>query len=297
MIKGVIVPNITFFDVDGNVDLVNCKKHMEWLQDKGISILFLTGSYGSGPLMSNSEKLDLYKVAYSIPDIDCIANIGGIETHQSLELLKETEKVGIYKFASCVPYYYKYTHREVLDYFECICGETKGDVFIYNNINTTRYRVVPDMIGDLVNCGVKGIKDSSLDINLVNCVLYEEKFDFQYIAGSSAGCLGLYKMGVQAFVAGMANYVPELVVGLYEKMVNGNINKSREFYKYMMQINRKVKYIDSTVLCNAILRMRGFKEIFVRSPMRELDENSEFYQHIKKDLVDIYGKLDLLWTE
>ena len=101
----------------------------------------------------------------------------------------------------------------------------------------------------------------------------------------------------KAFVAGMANYVPELVVGLYEKMVNGNINKAREFYKYMMQINRKVKYIDSTVLCNAILRMRGFKEIFVRSPMRELDENSEFYQHIKKDLVDIYGKLDLLWTE
>lgn len=295
MFKGIIVPNITFFDSDGNIDLLSCEKHMKWLREKGISILFLTGSYGSGPLMNNAEKLELYKVAYSIPGLEFIANIGGIETRQSAELLNETEKIGINKFASCVPYYYKYTHREVLHYFECICGETKGDVFVYNNTNVTRFRVTSNMIGDLASCGVKGIKDSSLDIDLASCILYEESYDFQYIAGSSTGCLGLYKMGVQAFVAGMANYAPELVVGLYEEMINGDINKAKRFYEYMMLINRKVKIIDSTILCNAVLRMRGFKEIFVRSPMKELDENSEMYQYIQRTLVEIYEKLGLLW--
>lgn len=292
-IEGVIVPNVTIFDREGNVDLENTEKHMRWLNEKGINNFFLTGSYGSGPLMTNNEKLGVYKAALSIKNVNLIANIGAAETNQSKEMLISANELGISKFASVVPYYYKYSDDNVLGYFDALCKETSGDVYIYNNKNTVRYDVKPEMIDRLMNCGVKGIKDSTLSLDLVNYSLFEikNKGEFQYIAGSSTGCIGMYKMGIKAYVAGMANYAPEIVVKLFDSLKKSNADDSEMIYKEMMNINRKIKYLDSTVLCNAILRMRGFKDIFVRKPMMEVDENSKDYSFIERTMRNVYERL------
>ena len=62
-VKGVLVPNITFFKADGSLDPERNRWHMNWLLDNGVNGLFVTGSYGSGPLMSNEERIEQFKIA------------------------------------------------------------------------------------------------------------------------------------------------------------------------------------------------------------------------------------------
>ena len=56
MIQGSLVPNITMFDSNGNLDIEKTKWHMHWMFEKGVDGLFLTGSYGSGPMTSYSTQ-------------------------------------------------------------------------------------------------------------------------------------------------------------------------------------------------------------------------------------------------
>ena len=66
MIKGSLVPNITIFDSNGNLDPEKTKWHMRWMFEKGLDGLFLTGSYGSGPLMTNEERIEVFKAAKEV---------------------------------------------------------------------------------------------------------------------------------------------------------------------------------------------------------------------------------------
>ena len=63
MIKGSLVPNITFFDHKGRLDLEKTKWHMRWMFARGVDGLFLTGSYGSGPMISLEERTEIFKAA------------------------------------------------------------------------------------------------------------------------------------------------------------------------------------------------------------------------------------------
>ena len=47
-IKGALVPALTFFDKDGNIDENYQLKHMDWVLANGVNGLFVTGTYGSG---------------------------------------------------------------------------------------------------------------------------------------------------------------------------------------------------------------------------------------------------------
>ena len=66
-IKGNLVPNITLFDAQGNIDEAKTLWHMNWMFSKGVDGLFLTGSYGAGPLMTNEERISIFRLAASAP--------------------------------------------------------------------------------------------------------------------------------------------------------------------------------------------------------------------------------------
>ena len=63
MIQGSLVPNITIFDADGRLDVERTRWHMEWMFSHGVDGLFLTGSYGAGPLMTNNERIEVFEIA------------------------------------------------------------------------------------------------------------------------------------------------------------------------------------------------------------------------------------------
>lgn len=273
MLKGIIAPNLTFFHEDGSVDLGKCRWHMDWMLGKGVNGLFVTGTYGSGYLMSLEERLEVYRIAREVADRHkgafVIAHTGCPDTASSVYLAQSAEGLGLDAVSAIAPYNYKYTDDEILHFYETLARSCSLPVFAYNNPDITGKPITPAMLRKLKAEGIAGIKDSVIDLKLAGTVYNDNGLGgeaFQYIAGTTTGWLALNKIGVETVIAGMNNYAPEVVEALY-RLSRTDEKKAMEAYRISTELDRVVKVGNSLMSCHLALSARGFDSGYLRRPL------------------------------
>ncbi|MDD3163355.1 MAG: dihydrodipicolinate synthase family protein [Sphaerochaetaceae bacterium] len=300
MIKGSLVPNITFFKKNGELDFEKNRWHMDWMFSKGVDGLFLTGSYGAGPLMDNEERIEIFKTAKEVSSKYkgkiLLPHVGCIDTVHAVELAKAAESIGVDAIGAVPPFYYQYSDEVVIGYYKEIINAVKIPVFAYNNPGTSRYTFNLKTVRTLMDVGLAGIKDSPLQVGFLSRVAYEaqqKNNGFQVIIGTSTGWLPFYFMGVRACIAGMNNWAPEIMTELIRSTFAGEMDRARDVYLVMMELSQKLHFTDSTIASHMALKARGFDCGFPRKPMFLTDFKDPKYAEIKKDMSDAFDQLDL----
>lgn len=300
MIQASLVPNITLFTKDGQIDEKKTAWHMNWMFSHGVGGLFLTGSYGAGPLMSNEERIRIYELAketsrnYSGKVL--IPHVGCIDTKNTVELAKAAEKIGVEAVAAVPPFYYKHSDEVVIQFYKELIDAVDIPVFAYNNPQTSRYTFTMPVIRTLREYGLAGMKDSPLSIGFLSRAAYEAQQlgkDFQVILGTSTGWLPLYHMGVRAAIAGMNNWAPEVMTELFRATFAGETERARDAYLVMMDLSAKMHFTDSTIASHMALYARGFDAGFPRKPMLLPDADEKKYQEIIGWLEQGFAQLGL----
>lgn len=300
MITGSLVPNITIFDESGSIDRAKTRWHMEWMFSKGVDGLFLTGSYGAGPLMSNEERVSLFALAKEVADgfrgKTLLPHVGCIDTKNTVELAKAAEKIGVQAIGAVPPFYYKHSDEAVLEYYKAILAAVKVPVFAYNNPETSRYTFNLKTARALMDAGLAGMKDSPLSIGFLSQLFYgaeQAGRDFQIIIGTSTGWLPLYHMGVRACIAGMNNWAPEIMTELVRATFAGEWDRARKCYLVMMDLSGKMHFTDSTIASHMALYARGFDAGYPRKPMILPPASDPKYAEIRKWIKDAFETLGL----
>jgi dihydrodipicolinate synthase/N-acetylneuraminate lyase len=299
-IKGSLVPNITLFDADGRIDAAKTRWHMEWMFSKGVDGVFLTGSYGAGPLMSNEERVSIYKLAKQaaagFAGKILFPHVGCIDTDHAVALAKAAEAIGVDAIGAVPPFYYKHTDDAVVEYYRALIRAVKTPVFAYNNPETSRYTFNLKTVQRLQDIGLAGMKDSPLSLGFISQVAYgaqEAGKGFQFIAGTSTGWLPLYHMGVTAMIGGMNNWAPEIMTELVRATFAGEWDRARKAYLVMMQLSAKLHFTDSTIASHMALYARGFDGGFPRRPMLLPKFGDAKYAEIRTDLEKGFAELGL----
>ncbi len=299
-IQGSLVPNITLFDAAGEIDVAKTRWHMEWMFSKGVDGLFLTGSYGAGPLMSNAERISIYKLAKQSADAFSgkilLPHVGCIDTKSAVELAIAAEAAGADAVGAVPPFYYKHTDEVIVEYYKAIIDAVKIPVYAYNNPETSRYTFNLKTVQKLQEYGLAGMKDSPLSLGFITQVAYgaqEAGKDFQLIMGTSTGWLPLYHMGVRAMIAGMNNWAPEIMTELVRATFAGEWDRARKAYLVMMQLSAKLHFTDSTIASHMALYARGFDGGFPRKPMLLPRFDDPKYAEIRTVLEKGFAELDL----
>lgn len=298
MIKGSLVPNITLFDPLGDLDRERTAWHMNWMFDKGVDGLFLTGSYGAGPLMTNAERIEVFKIAKQVaqnfPGKVLIPHVGCIDTKSTLELAQAAEKIGVDGIAAVPPFYYKHSEDLVLRFYKDIVDCVSVPVYAYNNPETSRFNFTLNTVAKLQEMGLAGLKDSPVDVGFVSTVYYESKIKgrpFEVILGTSKGWLPYYYMGSRAMIAGMNNWAPEVITYLVKTTFEGAQVESEKAYVVMMDLSRKMHFMDSTLVSHMGLYARGFNGGYPRLPMAlppfDSSKYIEIREIIRKGLVQL----------
>ena len=300
MISGSLVPNITIFDSEGNIDLEKTKWHMGWMFDRGLDGLFLTGSYGSGPLMSVDERVEIFQAAKEVAADYAgkilIAHVGCIDTASTVALVKAAEAIGVDAVSAVPPFYYKYEESLVLRFYQDIMDDTNLPVFAYNNPATSRFSFSFDTVNNLQAMGLAGMKDSPLNVGFVSRVFYDAKVnrkDFQLILGTSKGWLPFYQMGIRAMIAGMNNWAPEIMTALTKATTDGDAEKSERFYLAMMDLSAKMHFTNSTIASLMGLYARGYDAGLPRKPMQLPPFDDPKFQEIKRWLREGFEALGM----
>ena len=273
-ITGSLVPNITIFDASGRIDVAKTRWHMRWMFEHGVDGLFLTGSYGAGPLMSLEERVSIFELAKEVaagfPGRCLIPHVGCIDAAQAVELARAAERIGVDAIGAVPPFYYKPTDEAIVEYYRAIIEAVKTPVFAYNNPETTRYTFNLKTVRRLQALGLAGLKDSPLSLGFVTQVVYaaqEAGSDFQFIPGTSTGWLPLCYMGVRAVIAGTNNWAPEIIAELLRATAAGEQARARKVYLVSMDLSAKMHFADSTVASHMALYARGHDAGFPRKPM------------------------------
>jgi dihydrodipicolinate synthase/N-acetylneuraminate lyase len=273
-LRGVISPELVFFNKNGSVDYANCRNHMEWVLRKGVKGLFVTGTYGSGYLLTHEERAKIYELAVETTE-NCvgsfvIAHTGCVNVASAVELTKAASDLHVNAVGAISPLLYHYTNDDVKRYYAAILEASRIPVYAYNNPEITGATFTWGLVEELRDIGISGLKDSSVSVNLAALCFDGDpeatETEFQYIPGTAAGWPVFRKIGTDAMIAGMCNYMPELVVALYNASYSDAI-QTENIYRVLMAFASKVKFGNSLVSSHICLHARGRNAGYMRAPL------------------------------
>jgi len=283
-LQGVFPPVVTCFTEDGAIYEKGIANVVNFLLERGVHGLFITGSYGSAPLMNEEERKRVAEAYFrEVNDrVPVIVHVGSAGTQNTISLAKHAEGLGAAAVAAVTPFYYSgfaYKEQEILTHYEKLVKAVNIPVYLYNNPKTTGYNVSPELLAKLARLGVAGIKDSSGDLmafadymNMVSPI----NSDFNFMTGTVGLILPSYVFGSRSCVAGTANVLPELVCELWSAMEQNDMEKAVRLQKTVIAI-RKIQGITGfrPAGCYSILRMRGVDAGCSRDPWRRLTPEEE----------------------
>ncbi|KST91476.1 N-acetylneuraminate lyase [Lactococcus lactis subsp. lactis] len=281
-LSGVFVPNITVFNQDGTVNYSNMVKHIQWMENKGVNGFFVLGSYGLSTFLSLDEKINILKYLRENTSSFYIIQVGDNDIDNAVKLAKVSESLGYTHISAVAPNYYTYSKHEVINYYKRISEATGQFVYAYNNPYTTGVDITSEMLEELKEVGVAGLKDSTGNVELyLKC----KELNLDYILGTSKNWPLFNLLGAKCMIAGMCNYAPEVIVNLYQACAFNDIKKIEKYYHSMLNLNISSKGINSTVLSNMGVNIREIVKSYPKYPFDTFDENSKEYQLFKENIL------------
>jgi N-acetylneuraminate lyase/4-hydroxy-tetrahydrodipicolinate synthase len=275
--EGIIPPIITCFGQEGEFD-ESAQREVVRFQAEHVDGFYPCGTYGSGPLMTIDERKRVAEVVIEEKgSCKVIVHVGAVNTAQTVELAKHAQSAGADGVGAIPPYYYKYTSEQLLDHYRALLEAVEIPVFLYNNPGLSGNPISPEMLAQLADEGLAGVKDSAFD--LVNFYLYLLKVkqpDFVFIIGTEAIAAPALDAGASAVISGLANVFPELMASFYQTWKMGNPEKTGDAQVQVVKARAIMKYGPTLTMTYSVLKMRGINAGFPRRP----------YQHIPTSLYD-----------
>jgi dihydrodipicolinate synthase/N-acetylneuraminate lyase len=270
-LKGVVPPMITPFDQEGELDVPNLERLVEFLKER-VDGIYICGSYGAGPLMNLEERKKAAEVCVKVAEhkITVIAHTGTTNTRDTVELCRHAEKIGCDGVAAVGPYYYQHNKDSVMAFYKGMLNAvTPGfPVYLYHNPKFSGYEISLDTIKRLKELGLHGIKDATFDIMKFAIYMRELGMEgFDVVLGTESMWLSACALGAQAYIPGLGNAFPEICGKMWREGMNSDFEACRST-QFEVNRLREVMYLaGSTQLAvYAMLELRGIIQSYPRSP-------------------------------
>lgn len=282
--SGVYPAVITPFTEEGKVDVEKLAAYIDYLC-KEVDGLFVGGSYGSGPVMTASERKTVMEtvVKAAAGRVPVIMMIGANDTNTTIELAQHAQKVGVDAVAAVTPCYYLHTEDVIIQYYKDLIAAVDLPVILYNNPKYSNFKVTADQLKKLADLGLQGVKDSSADIALFYD--YMAKVDnegFLFLIGSQTHLLPAVVGGAHGVVSGLSNLYPEFIKAIYNACKEGRYEEAREM---QLECNGLRSVTGSGIpvpFYHAALPMRGVDIGVPKKPF--LPRSAEEVARIRKEL-------------
>lgn len=204
----------------GKLDENALEKLIEHTLSGGVHGLFLLGSTGEGPGLSQSLKIDLVRrtraqVSGRVPILVAITDT---VLEDSLGLAEASAKAGVDAVVVAPPYYLPPGQAEFLSFLDFMLPRLPLPLFLYNMPSMTKVHLSSATIAEAITrAGIAGLKDSSGDMNLFHALLrVRGEKDLSLFTGSETLLGESVLFGADGGVCGGANVNPGLFVDMFQ---------------------------------------------------------------------------------
>ena len=203
----VVTAMVTPFHKDGSLNLDGAKRLARWLQDNGNDGLVIAGTTGEAPVLTDDERLSLFKAVVEAVTIPVIAGTGTNDTAHSIHLTKEATKLGVAGILAVTPYYNRPSQAGIDAHMRAVCESTNLPVVIYDIPVRTGRKINTTTLAKLANevKNVAGVKDAAGNPAESARLMTMVPKSFELISGDDGLTLPLMAVGCTA-VIGVATH-------------------------------------------------------------------------------------------
>ncbi|BCW69092.1 dihydrodipicolinate synthase family protein [Arthrobacter sp. NicSoilB8] len=233
--QGVIPPVVTPRHADGSIDTDSLKNLTRHLLDGGVSGLFVLGSSGEVPYLSNAERelvvstIAAENAAAGAASVPLIVGANEQTTNRVIEEARKVIDLGADAIVVTSMYYAIGNAEETETHFRAIHDAVSTPIFAYDVPVRTHFKLPTDLLVRLGREGViAGVKDSSGDdVGFRQLLLAARDIpNFDIFTGHEVVVDGALLGGAQGVVPGLGNVDPRGYRNLMDAAAAGDWAKA-----------------------------------------------------------------------
>ena len=195
------------FAGDGSLDLDAAAGLARWLVANGSEGLVVAGTTGEGSVLSDDEKLDLWRAVSEAVTVPVVANTGSNDTAHTVELTRRAAGCGAAAVLVVTPYYNRPSQHGVEAHLRAAADATELPVVVYDiPVRTGRkisHGVLVRLASEVPN--VLAVKDAAGDVSGTARLVAEAPDGFEVYSGNDDLTLPLLAVGAVG-VIGVATH-------------------------------------------------------------------------------------------
>lgn len=242
--EGIIPPMITPLLNENALDLKGVEKLVEHLISGGVDGLFLLGTSGESPSLSQSLRMELVESVCSQIGgrIPVLVGLMNTSYSESVNLANRAKEIGAHAVVLAPPSFYKVNQKDLFNLVNSMLDDISLPMYLYNNPGVTKMSFEPETVSKLLSRNeVLGVKDSSGDmIYYQRLIESTQNSDTAMFMGPEELLMESLILGGSGGIPGGANIFPKLYVKMYESVTSGDLKKALSLQREIMKISNIV---------------------------------------------------------
>ena len=225
----VLTAMVTPFDGQGRLDLDAAARLARWLVDNGNDGLVVAGTTGEAPVLTDEEKLDLWRAVAEAVTVPVIAGAGTNDTRHSIELTRRAQETGAAGILAVTPYYSRPPQAGLAHHFRAVADATRLPVMIYDIPVRTGRKVAHETLLGLARevDNIVAVKDAASDVAGSARLLAEAPSGFELYSGEDGLNLPLLAVGASGVVSVAAHWSGALHAEMLASFAKGDVDGAR----------------------------------------------------------------------
>lgn len=214
-----------------SIDELGLRRLIEHLIQGGVHGLFILGTTGEGPSLSQGLRRDLITLTCKLVDgrLPVLVGITECVPSDALELGEIAAGEGAAATVLAPPYYFPVTQQELADYAESLADELELPMMLYNMPGLTKVWFEVETLRRLAQVeSIIGLKDSSGDLGYFEAAVQvkQQRPDWSLLVGPEHLLSATMQLGGDGGVNGGAHLFPRLFTNCYEALRRGNTDEA-----------------------------------------------------------------------
>jgi len=206
----VITAMVTPFDDAGALDLDAAVELARWLAAHGSDGLVLSGSTGESSVLTDDEKVALWRAVAEAVTIPVIAGTGSNDTEHSVTMTRRATETGVDGVLVVTPYYNRPSQAGIYEHFRFV-AEAAGDlpVLVYDIPIRAGRRIGTQIMLRLARevPAIVGLKDAAGDPPSTAHLVAQAPAGFEVYSGDDNMTLPLLAVGAVGVISVAAHWV------------------------------------------------------------------------------------------
>lgn len=292
MFAGTFTALITPFR-DGHLDRDAFQALIERQIAAGITGVVPVGTTGESPTLDSDEHLAVIKAAVEFADgkIKVLAGSGANSTREAIHLTQAAEAMGADASLQVCPYYNKPSQEGLYQHYKTVAENTGLPIMLYSVPGRSVIEIGIETVARLAkDCGnIIANKEAGGSVDRVNQLVQAVPEDFQILSGDDPLTLPFMSCGAVGLVSVASNLVPEVMVSLVNRCLEGEYGEALELQKRYYPLLSGLMSLDTNpVPIKSAVALQGHCTSELRLPLIPLsDEKTESL----RGLLKTYGLL------